>query len=174
MYSICVVMATSLPWNPLLPSKPIRLHHHHHRSSSVQAFRRSDFDGFARRMASGEVWRDVWRSANDGFEQLLYETKKTAERIDRRYSVSRRLSAVAQSASYRAREIDRDLEITQRWRTFTLDFSRNWPRLTLYLFICVDNILHLVCTIWMAVSVLDISNMDTAICGSSSHWNSCQ
>ncbi|THF98000.1 uncharacterized protein LOC114314858 isoform X1 [Camellia sinensis] len=132
MYSICVVMATSLPWNPLLPSKPIRLHHHHHRrrhrSPFVQAFRRSDFDGFARRMATGEVWRDVWRSANDGFEQLLYETKKTAERIDRRYSVSRRLSAVAQSASYRAREIDRDLEITQRWRTFTLDFSRNWPR----------------------------------------------
>uniref|UniRef100_A0A5B6YYL7 Replicase polyprotein 1ab n=1 Tax=Davidia involucrata TaxID=16924 RepID=A0A5B6YYL7_DAVIN len=130
-------MATSLPWHPLLPSKSLRLNKKTHRQrqvvhprhvTTVQAFRRSDFDGFAKRMASGEVWRNAWRSANDGFEQLLYETKKTAERIDRRYSVSHRLSLVARSAADRARELDRDFEITQRWRIFTLDFSRNLPR----------------------------------------------
>lgn len=131
-------MATSLQWSPTIPYKSHHLHHTHkrivlvplpsRRSVKVQAFRRSDFDGFAKRFASGEVWRDVWRSANNGFEQLVYESKKTAERIDRRYSVSRRLSAVADSAGDRARELDREFEITQRWRTFSLDFSRNWPR----------------------------------------------
>lgn len=139
-------MATSLQWSPTIPYKSHHLHHTHkrivlvplpsRRSVKVQAFRRSDFDGFAKRFASGEVWRDVWRSANNGFEQLVYESKKTAERIDRRYSVSRRLSAVADSAGDRARELDREFEITQRWRTFSLDFSRNWPRvwfLSLYL-----------------------------------------
>ncbi|KAA8540126.1 hypothetical protein F0562_026818 [Nyssa sinensis] len=127
-------MATSLPWHPLVSSKSLRLYKTHRQVvpprhvTTVQAFRRSDFDGFAKRMVSGDVWREAWRSANDGFEQLLYETKKTAERIDRRFSVSHRVSLVARSAAYRARELDREFEITQRWRTFTLDFSRNWPR----------------------------------------------
>lgn len=74
------------------------------------------------------VWREAWRSANDGFERFLFEAKKTAERIDRRYSLSRRLSSVASAAAYRAREIDREFEIGQRYRTFTLDFQRNWPK----------------------------------------------
>ncbi|XP_057774112.1 uncharacterized protein LOC130993294 [Salvia miltiorrhiza] len=127
-------MASSLPWHPLLAAKPQkRLFHRpnpisiHHRAS-IRAFRRSDLDGFARRVTSGELWRDAWRSANDGFELFVYETRKTAERIDRRYDVSRRASAVAESAADRARELDREFEITQRWRTFSLDFRRNLPR----------------------------------------------
>ncbi|GLT87741.1 hypothetical protein SLE2022_058060 [Rubroshorea leprosula] len=122
-------MATSLPSSPWRtrtvlhhPRKPL------HRRPAVCAFRRSDFDQFARRMASGEVWRDAWRTANDGIEQVVFEAKKAAERIDRRYSVSRRLSSVVQSSSIRVREIDREFEIGTRWRTFTVDFSRNWPR----------------------------------------------
>ncbi|KAI9395788.1 hypothetical protein POPTR_004G030100v4 [Populus trichocarpa] len=132
-------MATALSWQPQLPT---RIHKHSHPSSFIDAgtgyafqcrihrpissihsgkalaFRR-DFDRFA---------KDAWRTANDGFEQFLFEAKKTAERIDRRYSVSRRLSAVAQSASDRAREIDREYDISIRWRTFSMDFNRNWPR----------------------------------------------
>ncbi|GLT36447.1 hypothetical protein SLA2020_108220 [Shorea laevis] len=120
-------MATTLPsspWGPVLHHlrKPLQ------RRAVVYAFRRSDFDRFARRVTSGEAWRDAWRSANDGFELLIFEAKKTAERIDRRYSVSRGLSSVVQSASNRAREIDREFEIGTRWRTFSMDFSRNWPR----------------------------------------------
>ncbi|XP_017621315.1 uncharacterized protein LOC108465497 [Gossypium arboreum] len=94
----------------------------------VQSFRRSDFDTFTRRMASGEALKDAWRTANDGFEQFVFEAKKTAERLDHQYSVSRRLSSAAQSAADRAREIDREFEIGLRWRTFSMDFSRNWPR----------------------------------------------
>ncbi|KAL1565469.1 hypothetical protein AAHA92_07681 [Salvia divinorum] len=126
-------MASSLPWHPLLAAKPQNRPFHrpnnpiHHRAS-IRAFRRSDFDGFARRVKSGELWRDAWRSANDGFELFVYETRKTAERIDRRYDVSRRASAVAESAADRARELDREFEITQRWRTFSLDFRRDLPR----------------------------------------------
>lgn len=142
----CAVMATTLPWHPLLCPKPLRLHQARKTPVTrravgpVRAFGRSDFDSFAKRMATGEVWRDVLRSTNDGFEQLVYETRKTAERIDRRFSVSRRLSAVAQSASYRAREIDRDFEITRRLRTFSLDFSQNWPRVcafSIFFFFCI-------------------------------------
>ncbi|KAI3457894.1 hypothetical protein Pfo_014557 [Paulownia fortunei] len=127
-------MGSRLPWHPLLHRVPQkRLLHQRNfiairHVASVRAFRRSDFDGFAKRVASGEVLRDAWRRTNDGFEQLVYETKKTAEQIDRRYAVSRRLSAAVQSAVDRARELDREFEITQRWRIISLDFSRNWPR----------------------------------------------
>lgn len=136
---VATTTTTNLPWPlhhpPLLHSSQSQsqrlLQRPHQRQNSTiprAFFSRTDFDGFAKRAASGELWRDAWRSANDGFEQLLFETKKTAERIDREYSVSRRLSAVAESAAGRARELDRDFEVTQGWRTFTLDFSRNWPK----------------------------------------------
>ncbi|KAG2699155.1 hypothetical protein I3843_07G178900 [Carya illinoinensis] len=130
-------MATTLPWQPPLQLKPrhrIPIPYRTCQATSVRqlapirAFRRSDIDGFARRMVSGEALRDAWRSANDGFEQLAFEAKKAAERLDRRYSVSRRLSSVARSASERARDIDREFEIGLRWRTFTMDFNRNLPR----------------------------------------------
>ncbi|KAG8381642.1 hypothetical protein BUALT_Bualt06G0142800 [Buddleja alternifolia] len=127
-------MASSLPWHPLLHTQP-RLRSLHRSNSirirhvaTIRAFTRGELDGFAKRVASGEAWRDAWRRANDGFEKFVFESRKAAERIDRRYDVSRRFSAVAQSAADRARELDREFEITQRWRSFSLDFSRNWPR----------------------------------------------
>lgn len=126
-------MPSSLSWQPL-HLKPHLLNPHLRRQPPpIQAFRRTDFDRFARRVTSGEAWRDAWRSANDGFEQLVFEARKTAERIDRQYSVSRRLSSAARTAVDRAREIDRELEIGVRWRTFSMDFSRNWPRVCLRL-----------------------------------------
>jgi len=132
-------MATSLPWHPLNPTKTLRFTSRTttkvvlpiRQVTYVHAFRRSDFDGFAKRVRSGEAWKDVWRNANDGFEQFLYEAKKTAERVDRRYDVSRKVSDVAQSAADRAREIDREFEITRKWRTFSLDFRSNLPRVCL-------------------------------------------
>lgn len=123
-------MATTatLSWQPLYLHKhrrpPLRRRH----AATVRAFRRGDLDRFARRVTSGEAWRDAWRSANDGFELLVFEAKKTAERIDRQYSVSRRLNSAARAATDRAREMDREFEISLRWRTFSMDFSRNWPR----------------------------------------------
>ncbi|XVF06932.1 hypothetical protein REPUB_Repub06bG0093700 [Reevesia pubescens] len=123
-------MATALPstaWHSIKrqpqPHLPQR-----RRPLFVQSFRRSDFDTFTRRMASGEAWKDAWRTANNGFEQFIFEAKKTAERLDRHYSVSRRLSSVVQSATNRARDIDREFGFGLRWRTFSMDFSRNWPR----------------------------------------------
>ncbi|PIN02782.1 hypothetical protein CDL12_24704 [Handroanthus impetiginosus] len=127
-------MASSVPWHPLLAAKPQKRLFHGSNSfpvrhgATIRAFQRSDFDGFAKRVASGELWRDAWRRANDGFEQFVFETRKTAERLDRQYAVSRRISTVAQSAADRARELDREFEISQRWRNFSLDFSTNWPR----------------------------------------------
>ncbi|GFQ02165.1 hypothetical protein PHJA_002360400 [Phtheirospermum japonicum] len=127
-------MALSLPWHPLLSSKPQKHNFHRpnlvpiRRVTPIRAFRRSDFDGFTKRLTSGELWRDAWRSTNDRFEQFVYDTRKTAERIDRNYAFSRRLSEVAQSAADRARELDRDFQISQKWRTFSMDFSRNLPR----------------------------------------------
>lgn len=93
-----------------------------------KAFQRGDFDRFTESVKSGKAWRDAWRTANDGFELLVFEAKKTAERIDRQYSVSRRFSSVASSAFDRAREIDSELKISLRWRSFSVDFGRNWPK----------------------------------------------
>lgn len=59
---------------------------------------RSDFDNFARRRASDEALRDAWRSANTIFKLFLFEARKTTERIDRRYSIFRRLTSIAQLA----------------------------------------------------------------------------
>lgn len=90
----------------------------------VKAF--GNGDGKGRDM--GRVWREAWRTANDGFERFVFEARKTAERIDRRYALSRRLSSVASAAADRAREIDREFEIGQRYRTFSIDFQRNLPK----------------------------------------------
>ncbi|XP_010919843.1 uncharacterized protein [Elaeis guineensis] len=106
---------------PILPGR-------HHAAAPVQAFRRSDLDGFARRVASGEALRDAWRSANDGFELFVFEARRTAERLDRRFSVSQRVGSAARAATSRARELDHELGIGRRWRSFSMDFARNWPR----------------------------------------------
>lgn len=92
----------------------------------VKAF--GNGDGKGRDM--GRVWREAWRTANDGFERFVFEARKTAERIDRRYALSRRLSSVASAAADRAREIDREFEIGQRYRTFSIDFQRNLPKVS--------------------------------------------
>lgn len=133
--NISVSMATSLPWRTSLASKSQSFHFHRtsthlfptRHSTPLRAFRRKDFDEFSARLSSGKLWSDVWKSAYDGFEQFAYEAKKAAEKIDRKFAVSRRLADAAESAKYRAKEIDRDLRITDKWRNFKLDFSRNWP-----------------------------------------------
>ncbi|KAL0913496.1 hypothetical protein M5K25_016961 [Dendrobium thyrsiflorum] len=128
-------MAIGIPWHrPLfLPMKPDPPNYRFtsatiSRPSAIRAFRRSDFDGFARRVASGEALRDAWRSANEGIEQLAFEARRAAERIDRRYAVSRRIGSAARAAASRAQEIDFEIGISRRWRSFSMDFSRNWPR----------------------------------------------
>jgi len=79
------------------------------------------------------VLKEAWQNANDGFERLLFEAKKTAERIDRQYSVSKRFASVASAAADRAREIDRDFEIGVKYRNFSSDFALNWPRVSYFL-----------------------------------------
>ncbi|MQL76134.1 hypothetical protein Taro_008512 [Colocasia esculenta] len=100
----------------------------HRGIAPLRAFRRADFDGFAKRVASGEALKDAWRSANDAFEQVAYESWKFAERVDRQFAVSRRLESATCAAADRVRELDRELGIGRRCRTFSMDFTRNWPR----------------------------------------------
>ncbi|XP_020084006.1 uncharacterized protein LOC109707267 isoform X1 [Ananas comosus] len=128
-------MATNVRWLHLLPLIPPRHHHHllllRRRPPpplAVRAFRRSDVDGFVRRVASGEALRDAWRRANDGFELLAFEARVAAQRLDRRFALSRRFDSAARAAAARAREVDAELGIGRRWRSFSVDFSRNWPR----------------------------------------------
>lgn len=94
----------------------------------IHAFGRSDFDGFARRLTSGEALRNALRNANNALEILTFESLKTAERLDRQFSLSRRFDSARRAAASRAREIDQELGIGRRWRSFSVDFSRNWPR----------------------------------------------
>lgn len=98
------------------------------------------------------VLKEAWQNANDGFERFLFEAKKTAERIDRQYSVSKRFASVASAAADRAREIDRDFEIGVKYRNFSSDFALNWPRVCyflhfffiLFIFVFWDNNINLI------------------------------
>ncbi|KAK9689154.1 hypothetical protein RND81_09G039000 [Saponaria officinalis] len=116
--------STTLPWRPSLYSStsissrtklnnlslspPLRPPSSSSSSSTAVGvvFRRGDFEAFKKRVTFGETWREAWRVANDGFEQVVYDAKKAADRFDRRYDVSRRISSAAEFASVRAREID--------------------------------------------------------------------
>uniref|UniRef100_A0A0A8Z3J5 Uncharacterized protein n=1 Tax=Arundo donax TaxID=35708 RepID=A0A0A8Z3J5_ARUDO len=89
---------------------------------SPRAFGRADFDGFVRR---------AWRGANAGAERFAFEARQAARRLDGRFSISRRLSEAARAARARAVEIDAELGIGRRWRSFSVDFSRNWPRVSI-------------------------------------------
>lgn len=126
-------MATSLPWRTSLSSKSQPLHFPRthllstRHSTSLHASLRSNFDEFSRRFHSGQLWCDFWRTVNEGFEQFVYETQKVSEKIDRKFAVSRRFADVAESAKYRAKEIDRDLRISEKWSVFLFDFGRLWP-----------------------------------------------
>ncbi|CAL9095108.1 unnamed protein product [Musa textilis] len=122
---------TSVPWaRPsafgLVAPSPLRVSRRP--GAPVRAFRRSDLDGFARRVASSEALRDAWRSANNGIEQVVFEARRAAKRLDRRYDLFRRFDSAARAASNWARKIDQELGIGRRWRSFSVDFSRNWPR----------------------------------------------
>lgn len=86
---------------------------------SPRAFGRADFDGFVRR---------AWQGANAGAERFAFEARQAAQRLDVRFSISRRLAEASRAARERAVEIDAELGIGRRWRTFSVDFSRNWPR----------------------------------------------
>jgi hypothetical protein len=107
---------------PLPPTARAPRRRHPRRAATVvtpRAFGRADFDGFVRR---------AWRSANVGAERLSFEARLAAQRLDGRYAVSRRLAEAARAARVRAVEIDAELGIGRRWRSFSVDFSRNWPR----------------------------------------------
>ncbi|RWW03422.1 hypothetical protein GW17_00033421 [Ensete ventricosum] len=124
---------TSVPWaRPsafgLVAPLPLRVSRRPGETAPLRAFRRSDLDGFARRVASGEALRDAWRSANNGIEQVAFEARRAAERLDRRYDLFRRFDCAARAAANRALKIDQELGIGLRWRSFSVDFSRNWPR----------------------------------------------
>lgn len=132
MMKACNFMCPSAPPRFTTPYPHLRTYTTTSRAAApslqVRSFQRGDFDRFADNVKSGKAWRDAWRTANDGFEQFVFEAKKTAERIDREYAVSRRLSSAASSAGDRAREIDREYGISPRVRTLSADFSRNFPK----------------------------------------------
>lgn len=132
-------MATSLPWRTSLSSKSQSLNFHHshlfstRHSTVLHASLRSNFDEFSHRFHSGQLWRDFWRTTNEGFEQFVYETQKIYEKFDRKFAVSRRFADVAESAKYRAMEIERDLRIREKWMNFIFDLSLHFPMVRVFL-----------------------------------------
>lgn len=140
---------TSLRWQqqPHLPPFNRR-----HRQPVTVSFKNNNNNNKPNDM--DRVLKEAWQNANDGFERFLFEAKKTAERIDRQYSVSKRFASVASAAADRAREIDRDFEIGVKYRNFSSDFALNWPRvcyflhffffLILFIFVFWDNNINIV------------------------------
>ncbi|KAL6905365.1 hypothetical protein ACP4OV_002966 [Aristida adscensionis] len=113
--------AAAAPRAPHLPSA-VRWRRPRGRAATAvtpRAFGRADFDGFV---------RGAWRGANAGAERLAFEARQAAQRLDERFAISRRAAEAARAARARAVEIDAELGIGRRWRSFSVDFSRNWPR----------------------------------------------
>lgn len=113
---------TSVRCQPLLPFR-------RRRQTVILSFKNNNNN---KQNDMDRVFKQAWQTANDNFERFLFEAKKTAERIDRRYSVKHRLSSVASAAADRAREFDRDFEIGIKYRNFTSDFALNWPKVSFY------------------------------------------
>lgn len=114
---------------------------------SPRAFGRPDFDGFVRR---------AWRGANAGAERFAFEARQAAQRLDGRFSISRRLADAVRAARARAVEIDAELGIGRWWRSFSVDFSRNWPRyrreLNDFMATPIGRVLATLFFIWFALS----------------------
>lgn len=110
-------------------------------------FSRADLDGLLRR---------AWRGANAGAERFSFEARQAAQRLDGRYSISRRVAEAARAARERAAEIDAELGVGRRWRSFSVDFSRNWPRyrreLTDFLSTPIGRALSTLFFVWFALS----------------------
>ncbi|KAM3409714.1 hypothetical protein ACQJBY_002153 [Aegilops geniculata] len=92
-------------------------------------FGRADLDGLLQR---------AWRGANAGAERLSFEARQAAQRLDGRYSISRRVAEAARAARERAAEIDAELGVGRRWRSFSVDFSRSWPRTLTFLWLALS------------------------------------
>ncbi|XP_031501598.1 uncharacterized protein LOC116265193 [Nymphaea colorata] len=98
------------------------------RQLSIRAFTsRGDFEDFAKRVVSGEKLKDFARAANDGIDELVFNIRRAAVRLDRRFSISDRLEDATRTASDGFKRIDREFGIGQRWRSFSMDFRRNLP-----------------------------------------------
>ncbi|KAI4974522.1 hypothetical protein ZWY2020_047802 [Hordeum vulgare] len=82
-------------------------------------FGRANLDGLLQR---------AWQGANAGAERLSFEARQDAPRLDRRYSISRRVAEAVRAARERATEIEAELGVGRRWRSLSVDFSRSWPR----------------------------------------------
>ncbi|KAF0930164.1 hypothetical protein E2562_030318 [Oryza meyeriana var. granulata] len=153
-------MATLVRWHPPPPPPPaaaaaagrvsLRMAYGRRRRAAMvspRAFGGADFDGFMRR---------AWRGANAGAERLAFEVHQTAQRLDGRFSISRRLAEAARAARARAVEIDAELGIGRRWRSFSVDFSRNWPRyrreLSDFMATPIGRALTTIFFIWFALS----------------------
>ncbi|KAE8801076.1 hypothetical protein D1007_23287 [Hordeum vulgare] len=110
-------------------------------------FGRADLDGLLQR---------AWRGANAGAERLSFEARQAAQRLDGRYSISRRVAEAARAARERAAEIDAELGVGRRWRSFSVDFSRSWPRyrreLSDFLATPIGRALSTLTFVWLALS----------------------
>ncbi|KAJ1388590.1 hypothetical protein SESBI_39006 [Sesbania bispinosa] len=132
--------ATTVRWQPLLPLPATNSNSSYggaigirHRRQRQPVAVRVRVLNMKRDNNMDRVWREAWRTANDGFERFLFEAKKTAERLDRRYSLSNRLSSVARAAADRVREIDRDFEIGQRGSSIAFSIVLSEEALQIFL-----------------------------------------
>lgn len=60
-------------------------------------------------------------------EEMSYDARKMAEKLDRRFGISQRAHEIADFASQQAKNVDQQFGIVQKVRTASSDFRRNWP-----------------------------------------------
>ncbi|MCO5613449.1 hypothetical protein L7F22_067725 [Adiantum nelumboides] len=66
--------------------------------------------------------------ANRKLEELTYDARKGAENFDRHFRVSERAQEMSHFASQQVKKFDQQLGLVQKFRNFSSDMQRNWPR----------------------------------------------
>ncbi|KAI5081059.1 hypothetical protein GOP47_0004242 [Adiantum capillus-veneris] len=69
-----------------------------------------------------------FNAANRKVEEFTYDARKGAKDFDRRFRVSERAQEMSDFASQQVKNFDQQLGLVQKFRNFSSDLQRNWPR----------------------------------------------
>ncbi|MCO5603551.1 hypothetical protein L7F22_057702 [Adiantum nelumboides] len=69
-----------------------------------------------------------FNAANRKLVELTYDARKGAENFNRHFKVTERAQEMSHFASQQVKNFDQQLGLVQKFRNFSSDMQRNWPR----------------------------------------------
>ena len=74
-----------------------------------------------------EKMKRSFSAANQKFEEMTFDARRSAEDLDRRFRASERAKEVVDFASEQMKNVDQQFGLVQKFRNVSADFQRNWP-----------------------------------------------